>query len=305
MRGKLHKSVLLSLALVCSGCNSEAEKPLTLATDSDVAKVVKALELSSAPSGDQVDYELVRNNAARDCLRKMGHDAAPIPIETSGQKVVPWRTSLQWVDSGNTRFAEYVRDSSNFNDDEGNLDPKYELSEEAGKMFWGFPEESVEVDYGTGGKISRVISGCYGQVTNEVFGVDATTYEKTVGDTKRVRGLAKKAANHPDVRDRAKKYSECMKKTGFTTPAPAITPEELNKLVSSVKEGSAQPDQVASKEQEFTTADRKCKSESKISHAFAAAYLADYEEAQKTAEAALASLNEMHKHAREYARNAQ
>lgn len=305
MRGKVSKTVLLSLALLCCACTSEEEKKLTPATNEEISKVVKILEKSPGSSGDQVNYELIRNNAARDCLRKMGHRATPLPIDKEERRVIPWHSASQWVASGKTRFTEYVSDSSNFTADEANLDPKYALSEEAGKLFWGFPEESVEVDYGTGGKISRVVSGCYGQAASDVFGVDATTYEKTVADTRKVTGLAKKAANHPDVREKSKDYSSCMKKSGFTTPAPAFTPEELSRLVSNVKEGSAQPDQVAVKEQEFTTADRQCKSESMVSHAFAAAYLADYEEAQKAAEAAITSLDEMHKHAREYARNAQ
>lgn len=304
MFGNRSKAALVSALLLCTACASEAEQPVALATADDTAKVAEILNSPYSPQGDRLNYELVRNNAARACLRAMGHRAEPLPVGENEHSVNPWRESLQWVASGNTHFAEYVQDPANFTADAPLVGSQYALSEEAGKQFWGFPEESVDVDYGTGGSNSRVVSGCYGQVVQEVFGVDASTYEKTVAQTRQVIGLARKVAEYPAIRDLSGDYSRCMKKAGFTTPAPAMTPEELSRLVKDVEEGTAQPKHVADKEQEFNRSDSQCKEKSGVSRAFAAAYLAEYEAAQQVADAARVDLQKMHNHAREYASNA-
>lgn len=299
-------TLFISVALACSACSVLPSNDLAPVSAEDIQKVSALIEKNSRQSGDSFDYEMLRTNAARACLRAQGHKALPVPVAPPKQnQVQAWQDSLQWVATGKTQLTAFASDSRNFIEEPPLQNSKFMLTEEAGKLYWGYPEKTVEIDTGAGYKKERVISGCYGSVTNEVFGVDAATYEQTSATAKRAESVAWKAASHPDVRKKSDKYSRCMKKRNYTTIAPSEMPEEIHSLFTRVKNGTAQPDDVARAEKDFTEADKTCKAESKVANAFAAAYLADYPEAQKASEGAVASLHEMHKKAREYARNAQ
>lgn len=213
------------------------------------------------------------------------HGMLDSPLKTGLARQLEDPVALQrWVSSGNDPYQE----------------PSAPGLTDA--VLYGEKPRYFTTNLPRGGVLQRPISGCFGEATKALYGVDAEVFERTAIEVTKLSLIADDVAASQEVRDAVDRYSGCMRGAQLSGETPAdVYSRELAPVLEKVLAGEEQPEVFGQTEDELAAVDARCKKESRLDVVFAEEFVAEARPRVKQAEGMRLRYADMIAHAKRVA----
>ncbi|NOY55361.1 MAG: hypothetical protein GXP34_05165 [Actinobacteria bacterium] len=154
---------------------------------------------------------------------------------------------------------------------------------------FGNPRREITIDIGGGGSVTVPVSGCAGQVVEQLYGVDAAAYHRTRTAAIVASKVLDQVVGNESVADATRRWSTCMHRQGYRV----ATPDDLYELFQSDFEGLINGTRTIADLSETDAAvgaaDAECKTQSGLATTFARTLIDVGEERLRRNEGVLAA----------------
>ena len=180
-----------------------------------------------------------------------------------------------------------------------------------GSTHTGYPDNYDTVVYGStddpkdwltfsiedGGEVQVPVGGCFGQATQQMYGVPAVDYERARHEMPKVADVLAEAVSSKKVRSAVGAWSSCMAKKSYTAKDPSELGQTLSDWLTRAVDGKMTVQQVQAKEAALAVADKDCKTSSGLGTAADESFVDAADKALNSKQGVVSAYREMNDHA--------